>query len=331
MARFEPSARPPRPRAPRSGAGPQPDRHEPHPDPEERIARADRLADDVAKLGSRKLLPTVSLGWMVPRFVRDRLPQLPPEVQYRLSVVSGFAQTIGLVVFGCLAVALIFQTLTRQTFTEPKNAEQVLDRARAPKDVSFSVETIRVKRIDGSLLRQDSLRGFQMRPGKSFRADVSGVTERTFRMAGDGKTALLQFAKQPAQVLHRYPAAQAVRPVLASDLKPVAGKLLDTKATVQGQRGWFVSFKPTGRLIAQMLSADLLRLQGEDIDAIRAGRFSVRYATATVTRSARRLYQIDTVIRVNGAQLRILITYRQQDTGVLEDFSLKRQAEELVN
>jgi len=346
MAHFEPT---PPPRRPASAGGPprpprpRPDREPPAPSEPDRGARDDfdevldgglaateRIADQVTKAGRRRWVP--SFGFLVPKFVRRRFAafydQLPEEMRYRLSVVSGFLQPIFIVVLGALMLAVLMQAITNQTIFEPKNAKDVLGLVDDPSDVSYSVETIRVKDIDNSLLRLDSLRGFEVRPedGK-MRATVSGVGARSFRMVSDAKTALVQFDGQPAQILRKVPSKQAIRPILASDLKPVAGKIADNKATVAGSRGWFLTFTPTKELLLRMLSAKTFQEDNADLRAIRAGDYKVRYATATVTRSSRHLYQIDVLLDVNGARLRILTTYRHQNTGALKDLVLDRNAQ----
>ena len=312
MARFEPDPDS-RPRPPRPRPAPHPAADEP--------AQAGAW---ITRLGSRRLVPRVRLR--LPKFIRSRLPDLPPEVRHRWELLSGYLQVILIVVFAFAAIAILLSVVTRVSITEPGDARAVLDRVENPEDVAFSVETVRIKKIDGVELRHDSLRGMQVdMKRRRFRAQVSGLDEETFRLVGDGKIVLYQRGSAPPARLRSYPSAEALMPVLASDLHDRAGELVTNKATVRGQRGWLITWKPDRETLLRMLSVDLLRSDGEDIRAIRAGKFRVRSAVATVLRNARALYQLEARIEVNGADLRVLVTYRANNTGRLKGFDLSRE------
>lgn len=317
MAKFEP--RPPRP--------PGGDFRRVGDDPiTDRLSQADEMAE---RLDRRLRLPR--LRW--PRALRERYARLPQDVRYRIEVVWGFVQTGLFVIFGTLALVLIFKAVSGMTFVEPKTARKVLEQVKDPRDVAYGVETIRVKDIDSSLLRIDSVRGFQVDPKRrKLMSIVSGVDVSPFRLLYDGETTLFKPQdKQIRRLTDRQFTTDQLRPVYASDLVPVAGKILNAKATVDSQRGWLLSWKPTSAILLRLLSADMLGLRDPDIQAIRRGRFRTRFATATVLRSGKRLYQIDTTIYVNDAQLRILATYRQQNTGRLDDFVISDGDDTEVN
>lgn len=311
MAEFEP--RPPRPNRPDG-------------DPiTDRLGKADQVAEDISR---RRLLPRIP----VPRRLRKAYDRLPQDVKYRISVVWGFTQTGLVIIFATLGVALVFKALTNATVFEPKNGKEVLEKADDPKDLSYSVETIRVKEIDGSLLRIDTIRGYQVDPkNKKMLALISGVGVTPFRLAYDGNTFLLKYKNADISELKEKPTSDQLRPVYASDLAPLGGRILNSKATVDRQRGWLITWRPTSKILLRLLQADLLGLRDQDIQAIREGKFKTRYATATVLRNGRRLYQIDTTIRVNGAQLRILATYRKQNQGRIKELDLTERRDLEIN
>ena len=313
MAEFEP--RPPRP--PQQG---KPEQGGQAQDPiTDRLRQADQATQ---KLGGRRLLPRLP----VPRRLRKSYDKLPQDVRYRIQVIGGFAQTGLVIIFATLGIALLFKALTSATVFEPKNGKQVLEGIKDPKDLSYSVETIRVKPIDGSLLRIDTVRGFQVEPErKKLLGLISGVGVSPFRVAYDGKLFYLKYKNADITPLNKKLSEDDIRPVYASDLVPVAGRILNSKATVDRQRGWLITWKPNSKILLRLLSANLLELEDKDIEAIRKGDFKVRYARATVLRSPRRLYQLDTTIRVNGAQLRILANYRQQDQGRISELDLSER------
>lgn len=273
------------------------------------------------------------LAWrLVPRFVRDRMPALQPsrELAERSRFVMGLLQLAGLAVLACAAVAFVIAGASNAIIREPSNAREVLELVSEPRDVAWSVETVRTKNIDGAVLRTDTIRGFQvdLKTGK-FRAHVTGLDDDQFRMVGDGRIALYQKGSFNPGVLAKHPAREQLRPVLAADLRATAGRVLNNKATVAGRQGWYVDFKATPRLILQLLSVDLLNIKGADIDAIRAGRYKVRQATATVIRDQRRLYRIHVFLEVNGARLAIIATYRSYNTGLLRGFELDERTPDL--
>jgi len=314
MAQFEPGKRPPRP---------------PSDNPiSDGIDRADQAA---RKLAGRRWLPRLP----VPRRLREAYQRLPSEVRYRISVIWGFAQTALIVLFATLGVALVLKAVTNATVFEPSSARQVLAGTDNPEDVAYSVETIRIKTIDDSLLRLDSVRGIQVNPEKrKMMALISGVGVSSFRTAYDGKIWLLKYKDASTQRVNRTLSENDLRPVYASDLVPLADKIINNKASVDRQRGWMVSFKPNKAVLLRLLSAAMLsklNLTNQDIASITKGNFKAEYGRATVLRGDRRLYQIDTTIRVNGARMRILATYRKQNDGRTKNLDLKPSRELEVN
>jgi hypothetical protein len=315
MAQFEPRQRPPR--------------------PPEQEGEDDFIGDGLdqaeqfsRKLSGRRFLPR----FPVPKRLKAAYGALPQEMRYRLGVIGGFAQTAMIVIFVTISAVLIFKAITNATIVEPSNGREVLAPIENPSESVYAVETIRVKEIDGSLLRQDSLRGFEVNPAKrKLLALVSGVDSSSFRMASDGKDWIIQYRDGEPKLIDGLPSRNELRPVYASDLVPVAGEIVTSKETVNGKRGWLITWRPSAAVLLRLLSAQLLDINSQDINAIRRGDFKVRYATATVTHGERMLYQIDTTILVNGAQLRILATYREQDAGRLDELQIRQPEATQVN
>lgn len=304
--------------------------------------------DWVDKALRRRWLPRLRL----PGFIRRRLPELPPEVRYRWQVITGLIQVVLSVVFFFAAVAIFISLLFDITVREPKTAQDVLRRVETPKDVSYSVETVRIKRIDGATLRLDTLRGLQVDlRNRRFRAQAFGLRPTGFRMAGDGRLLVFHADDQSAATVvgcqpqacaelprypyykgktpPPYPPFEQYKPVVAEDLIPLAGHLVTNKATVDGERGWLLTWKPTKEILLRLLNVDLFRdfstYPQDDWEAIRRGDFEISHATATVTRRKPRLHQLELVLSVNKARLRILVTYRLFNSKQLEDFELKPQ------
>jgi hypothetical protein len=257
--------------------------------------------------------------------IRRRFAHLVPDpIKESWRVFSGFIQAIFLVIFAFVALALVLSALTRITIVEPDNGAEVLNKVEQVEDISWSVETVRNKKIGQENFRADSLRGYQVDlQNNKFQIQALGLRERSFRMVGDGKIALYQEGDSDAGRIP-YPNPNSIRPVLASDLEPVVDKIVTNEFSIQGERGWLVQWKPNSKLILQLLGAELFALEGEDIAQIRAGRFQVLYALVSVSRSSPRIYQIDTSLLVNQAQLRILATYRKNNSGDLKDLKLER-------
>lgn len=270
-------------------------------------------------LGRESFVPSMRL----PGFIRRRLPDLPPEVKYRLSVVAGLGQIVALVVAVTLAIIIGGKLLFGITFTEPGTGREVLERVDDPEDLSWSVETVRKKKIDGVDLRQDTVRGHavNLRSG-AFQAQVNGLTDGQFRMVGDGRRALLIQSAQTRR-LTRYPAKEALRPLMPSDVAEGAQEILDKRFTAYAQRAWLVRWKPRRADLLQLLGADLFKLSGKDFADLRAGRYRLINASAVVLRRDKRLYELHVQLEVNGAQLEILSIYRQQNTGTLSDLELE--------
>lgn len=324
MAQFEPGKRPPPP--PRKGGAKNPDG-----DPvTDNIRRVDQAAQ---KLMGRKILPRLPM----PKRLKAWYESLPQEVRYRASVVWGFTQTGLVILFATLGVALILKAITNTTVFEPDNAKEVFAGVSDPEEVSYSVETVRVKKIDGSFLRIDSARGIQVDPErKKLLALIGGVGATSFRTAYDGKIWLVKYRNWPRarQVVGQGLTANQLTPVYASELEPLGGKILNDKANVNGQRGWLVNFRMTRAVLLRLLSAPMLvklGLDDDDLAAINAGKFKTEFAEATVLRGDRRLYQVHTVIRVNGARMRILATYRAQNQGKMKNLNLKPRQQLQVN
>lgn len=285
--------------------------------------------DKIQRVLGRRYLPTGKQ--LVPRFIRQRIPRLPPHLRERWEVISGFAQTAGLVIFACATLAIIISFASKATLVEPKSAKAVLELVEDPRDISYSVETVRTKRIDGVDLRQDSIRGFEVDIKRNkFQAQISGVSDDSFRLVGDGKILLYQKGGNTPARLNGYPSSEQVRPILPSEIKARAGDLLHSKLTVRGERGWLLTWNPTQEMILRMLSVDLLDIEGEDVTAIEAGDFTLDYATATVVRGQRQLYQTQVVLRANDAEIQILTTYRDQNKERLKNTKIGERTTEEV-
>lgn len=286
----------------------------------------ENLADRAAGFSLSRYKPRW-VRW--PRFMQRWYQALPQQVRYRLSVIGGFAQTAFLIIAATFAVALVFKFLTNQTITEPSTGKEVFELVDDPYDVSYSMERLRLKNIDGGVSKQHSLSVVGVYPKKRLlQAQVSGVAITPFRMTSNGKTWKMAFLDNPSAIkrLGPAPSPDVLRPVYASDLKSSAGAIVTNKATVRNKRAWLVRWKPTPSLLLRMMDVKLLQLQNADITAIRRGNFQTDYAVATVMRGSRMLAQLDTRIRIPDqkdpksiAILRILVSYQAQNTGVLED------------
>lgn len=322
MARFEPG---PPPRPPRRSS------EQGHAEEHSPVEGVENLAEKLRQLDSKADRPLRRMmGRFAPRMPRRmqrRIDRLPPEMKYRLQLVSGIFQTVGLIVFGSIFLAVMFQMITQTTLVEPKTAKAVLEKVKTPDELGYSVEVVRIKRIDRSLLRRDSIRGMQVRPkDRKLQSLILGVGDIPFRMVSDGEQTLLQFEGRPAQQISN-PRPDDLRPVQAEDLVAQADRIVDNKATVAGQRGWLLSWKPTPQILMRLLSANLLRLEEPDIKAIARGDFKPEYASVTVVRRTRKIHQIDTTIQVNGARMRILATYRS-DRERLKGFDIPERLED---
>lgn len=308
----------------------QPDHNQPRPDlDEDRLQRGldgmERAADRVRGFSLARYKPSW-LRW--PRFIRRWYGALPEQVRYRISVLSGFVQTGFLVIALTLGIALVFKALTNQTIFEPSSAGDVFARVDTPQDVSYTMETFRQKPIDGDLSEHHTLSIVGVNPDKKLlQAQVSGIALSPFRMVANGKTLQMAFLDNPDKPydLGPAPGADVLAPIFGHDLKPVAGKLVDNKATVRNQRAWLLTWRPTSQLLLKMMNAKLFALENSDVKAISQGRFSVDYASATVIRRNYMLARLDTRIRIPdpkpGAQpaiMRILVSYQSQNTGNLD-------------
>ena len=256
-----------------------------------------------------------------PKFVQRRIDALPPEMRHRLSVISGWAQTGFIIVAITFSIALIFKTLLNQTIIEPNNAKDVFVMVDDPSEPSYTLETVRKKDIDGGVSTHHTLSIIGSIPSKGIvQAQVSGVAVSPYRMVSDGKTWLMKFQDDGrVNTLPGVPTKDMLTPVYASDLKAdgISGELIDNKATVSGRRGWLLTWKPTPQLLLRLINQKLLMLDNGDIQAMKAGKVKVDFASATVIRSSRTLYQLDTRFRTNGAIIRVLVTYQPQSSGNL--------------
>ena len=319
MAQFQPDNqdRPPLWRAPEAG--------------EDRLQwgldEMENLADRAGRFSLKQYKPRW-IRW--PRFIRRWYDALPEQVRYRISVIGGFAQTGFLIIAATFSVALIFKAVSNQTILEPSTAQEVFDLVDDPYDVSYNLETVREKPIDGSILSHHTLAVVGVYPKKRLlQAQVSGVAVAPFRMTADGKTWSMAFLNEPNNIktLGAAPSPNTLRPIYASDLKPsgVAGRIVTSKATVRNKRAWLVTWKPTSALLLRMLDAPLLQVQNADIESIRRGNFTTDYAVATVLRGNRTVAQLDARIRIpdqknpkSKAIMRILVSYQSQNTNDLE-------------
>lgn len=332
MARFE-EERPPAPRPPA-------------PRPQPPAADRPRVVPNEADEGSRVerlLMSRWTPRLRLPQAIQRRLPGLPPEAKERLALISDLVQGIfGLIlIFGAVAVVLAF--LFRASVTEPTTAKAVLQVTMVPHDVSYSIETVRTTRLDGALVRQDTITGVQVDLDRHrFRVLTNGYSADQLRLAGDGRLAVVRQGDGPVQVFgcipsacrglplfkgrtaHPYPPYASFAPVTAKDLVPLAGRLETNTATVYNQRGWQVGFHPTPTILLRLLQANLLQIDTPDVRAIRAGKYRVLTADASVVRRTHRLYQINVILQVNGAELHILLTHRRYNTGGLASFTLRR-------
>jgi len=257
-----------------------------------------------------------------PKFVQRRIDALPAEMRHRLSVISGWAQTGFLVIAATFSLALIFKTLSNQTITEPDSAEAVFELVDDPSEPSYTLETLRKKDIDGGTSTHHTLSIIAAIPKqRTMQAQVSGVAIAPYRMTSNGKEWLMKFQDDDiVRVLPGVPSTDMLTPVYAKMLaKPgIADKLIDNKATVSGRRGWLLTWKPTPELLLRMMDQKLLQLENGDVEAIKAGKVKVDFASATVIRSSRTLYQLDTRFRTNGAIIRVLVTYQPRSSGELQ-------------
>jgi hypothetical protein len=263
----------------------------------------------------------------VPKFVRRayrrRIDAIPPEIKERWELVSGIMQAVGLVIGGCLCLAVVVSVLSNATIVEPKNAQEVLERVGKVETISYSIESVRTKNIDGEKVRQDGLVGVAVDlKTRRFQAQANGLTDATMRVVGDGKTALIKRGDNVPGKLGAYPAIDALRPIFASDIAKRNPKLITNTLTTNNTRGWLLTWEPDRSDVLRMMGVSLLALAGEDVAAIRAGKFSIDYATVSVVRSTKRLDRLDTVLEVNGAQLHLLVSYRNYDVAGLDDLSL---------
>lgn len=272
----------------------------------------------VRLLSRRSFVPRLRL----PRFIARRLPELPPEVAYRLRVVTAIAQMALMVIFGTLCLALGAKLIFGMSFSEPRSGKEVMQRIDDPRDVSLNVETVRTKNVDGVELRHDTVRGQAVNFGNgAFQLQVNGLAAEEFRVVGDGRTAVLMDRAQPRK-LSRYPSPDATRPLLPSDVAEHVSDIRDSRYTAFSQRAWLVTWTPDRDDLLRLLAVDLLDLTGEDVDDLRDGRFRVINGSAVVLRREKRLYQLHVVLEVNDARLEILATYRQQNKHLLDDFDL---------
>jgi len=305
MAQFEPEDKPPRPN--RFG-------RQPGEDPLEwGLDATERAADRIREFSFGRFRPR----WLRnPRFIQRRIDRLPNQVKHRAQFVMGVAQTGFLVIAATLGVALLFQTLSNQTIVEPDSAKEVFEMVSDPQNVSYTLETVRKKTIDGDVLSHHTLSIIGVDPDKGIlQAQVSGIGLATFRMFANRKIWIMKFEDDNNVVrLPGIPSKDALTPVYASDLVPVAGKLISNKSTVAGKRGWLLTWKPTPQLLLRMIDQKLLMLDTPDIQAIKQGKVRFDYGAATVVRSDRRLYQLDVRFRANGAITRVLVTYLSQNS-----------------
>jgi hypothetical protein len=264
---------------------------------------------------------------LVPKFiarrVKARINQLPPEFRERWAVIWGFSQTIILIVGGFTGLAILISVMSKATIIEPKTAQAVLERVEPIESVSYSVETVRIKTIDGVEVRQDSLIGVASDlKNNKFQVQANGLVDGRLRILGDGEIAVSQRGGNVPGRLAAYPSQQARTPLYAQDILPKAGQLLTNTLTVRGERGWLVTWQPNQEDILRLLQTELLSLEGDDVRALQAGEFEVDYATASVIRASNTIYQIEVSLQVNQARMRILATYRNFDLGGLKEVVL---------
>ena len=263
----------------------------------------------------------------LPAFISKRLPQIPEHLQEQYQTTIGFLQIGFLVVAATFLIAVLGTVVLQASVFDPHDGPAVMRALDNPQDVDFSIETVRQREIDGTILRQDQIMGVQMNiPKQRFLINAFGYSEKPFRSAYDGKVWLYRPEEGAVTRLRGKPERSVFNPVLPKDLERYAGRIINDKALVAGERGWEVQLKPSGELIARLMGANLLNLGGSDIKQLRAGKFKTNSAVVSAVRSTRKLDTISYRVTLkNGVVISGLVTYRKQNSGALDNYDINSQ------
>lgn len=256
-----------------------------------------------------------------------------------------------------VVVAILFafiSQLTNSTITVPKSADAILKSVNQPNFYSWSSESIRLFKSNGSKTehRFDSVRSAAVDTGLNrFQATTVGVFPDKTLYVSDGKlTASLTEADQQAQkswtmltdACSNKPAFKTtlVAPPTADDFLKASPKVKTADGSVFGQRAWIIDFKLNKQIISKLLwvgfyneIADPDSISGRFIlskderEALSSGAIKQDYARIWVSNNGgkRLISQVDVRFRFDipgGSRWRIfakqfpVVTDKSPMTGV---------------
>lgn len=290
--------------------------HDPEHDPSlpawQRVVRRDRYTPDLVGGVRRRV--------HLPKRLKTLFPEVPEEMRERYTLIKGFVQSAAIVIGGFLLIAILLSVLTQIRVHEPENAREVLASLPEPSNLRWRIEIARSRVLDGSQHVSYRVESWEAAENGKFTADLLGVFPSPSRLAGDGRYLLRQDQEsgQVSIAQSKYPPVEQVLFPSPQQLSQAAvtepRSIVSSKATVARQRGWLLAWRPSPALASKMLHTALLPLNGADARLIEQGRFRTVFGTITVLRNARRIEQIDFLLRLsNQAEYRVLISVLEQN------------------
>lgn len=202
---------------------------------------------------------------------------------------------------------------------QPSNAGAVLAAAKVPDSYIWSTEASNMLPLSGGKQRLDSYRSVVLDlANNKFQATTQGVFSEPVVFSSDGHVSvyLTQSARAAGKSWQLLNDACHGKPAINADLlsMPVPSeiadddaKLVSSSATFDGGSAWEISFKPTARMIGELLwlpffdhatpSLSGWALSNQDRQALRQGHFAVKSAQALVTQALpRTLSEIEIVV-----------------------------------
>jgi hypothetical protein len=263
-------------------------------------------------------------------FLRRKQPEQMSEAERNRKLLASLAvKGIFWVMAAITAVFAVINLILGSSLFIPRSAEGVLDSVQEPVSYTWSSESIRRVTLAGEEQEQHAARSATVDSElNKYQLLVAGVMpERTFYVSDGDYTLTLDESSQagglPWTLITDYcggapsiPAETVLMPS-AAEIKAAAPEIVSDEATFLGERAWEIEFEPTSEILEQLLWVPFFEaaepdrlgwvLPADELDSLRAGRFSVDYAAALVTRDARRLAQIDVRFEIeDGSAWRVL-------------------------
>lgn len=228
-----------------------------------------------------------------------------------------------------IAVIAVINMILGSSLFIPKSAEGVLDSVSEAPAYTWSSESVRRVSVQGQEQEQHAARSatIDLEQNK-FQNLVAGVLPMRTIFISDGKytirmdeetTATSSPGRMITDACDGAPAipAELTRMPTAQEIKASHPKLVSDKETVFGKRAWRIDFELTPQIIDKLLWLSFFEqatpqemdwvMSEKELEKVRAGDYTVDFASAYVTRDDRLLAMIDTRFQVDeGSAWRIL-------------------------